>query len=274
MKRLMLAATLAAAPATAVAKDAKFVEASAVADKPTVALDPARGHILLRSPSQISLYLMKMPSEQDRVVYDSLREEALADARKSYARKLAAYERDRKAVSGTQARQPEKLIEPTEANFEFTPFELLATVPIGPMNRFAKGQGGASTYLHAVTPGRYRVYGPIAAGANGAMVGACYCMGSVSFEARAGEIVDIGALANLDAPIMAGAVVASSAPKGHAAAPPLDPRLTGMMVRPAQFRPVGKLPNHFGIAITRLPEMAGVMRYDRDRIVDLTGGGQ
>lgn len=272
MKRLVLvAAALVAAPAAA-AKDPKFVEAKAVADKPAVTLDPARAHILLRSPAQASLYLMKVPSNADQAAYDRLRAEELADARKDYVRKLATFERRRKEAAAAKLRPPEKPVEPTDANFEFTPFGLLAAVPVGPLNRFGKGPGGASTYLHAVTPGRYRVYGPIAAGGNGAMVGACYCMGSVAFDAGAGEVVDISALAQIGAATMAGPAV--DTPKAAPIAlAPVDPRLAGAAVKPARFRPVGKLPNYFGLAITRLPEMPGVMRYERDRIVDLTGGG-
>jgi len=50
----------------------------------------------------------------------------------------------------------------------------------------------------------------------------------------------------------------------------IDPRLNGAHVVPARFRPVGKLPNYFGLPINRMPAIPGVMRYDRDRIVDLT----
>jgi hypothetical protein len=33
-----------------------------------------------------------------------------------------------------------------------------------------------------------------------------------------------------------------------------------------------ELPNYFGLSIDRFPAIDGVMRYDRDRIVDLTAG--
>jgi hypothetical protein len=59
--------------------------------------------------------------------------------------------------------------------------------------------------------------------------------------------------------------------KDGATLPPVDARLAGMTVRPATFRPVGKSPNYYGLAITRMPAMPGVMRYDRDRTVDLAG---
>jgi hypothetical protein len=271
---LLIAAALIAAPALA-KKAPEFVKSDAVGDKAAIALDPTLGHILLRSPNQRALYLMKVPSAEDQVAYDALKADAFADAREKYAKKLASYESLRKQrAAGSQVSVPDKPVEPTEAGFEFTPFDLLATVAIGPLFRFAKGDGGASTYLHAVTPGRYKIYGPISAGANGAVMGVCYCMGSVSFEVKAGEVTDISALATLppeETPD--GVVLIGAKMKDGAALPPVDPRLAKTTITPARFRPVGKAPNYYGLAITRMPAMAGVMRYDRDRVVDLTGEG-
>jgi hypothetical protein len=270
----LIATALIAAPALA-KKDPEFVKSDSIGDKPAVVLDPTQGHILLRSPNQRALYLMKMPSAEDQVAYDALKAEAYADARKKYEKKSASYQAalKQKADGATQVSVPDKPIEPTEAGFEFTPFGLLASVAIGPLYRFAKGDGGASTYLHAVTPGRYRIYGPISAAGNGAMIGACYCLGSVSFDVKAGEVTDISTLAMIapeDAPD--GVPQVAGKMKDGAVLPPVDPRLASAKVTPASFRPVGKSPNYFGLAITRMPAVPGVMRYDRDRVVDLTGG--
>ena len=106
-------------------------------------------------------------------------------------------------------------------------------------------------------------------------------MGSVAFTARAGEIADLGVImAKADAPAKA-ADGDSSAPLPVSQHPYLvpapggvmsDPRLAGLPIVPARFHAVGKLPNYYGVTITRMPEMPGVLRYDRDRIVD--AGGQ
>lgn len=291
MKRILLSAAiaLALAPAAAAAKDKTpvFVEASAVKDKASVAFDPAKAYILVRSNVAMPLMLMKAPTPEDQAQYDRLRADAFAQARAKYAKKLARYQRDKAvaeemAAHGTATPLPEAPIEPTEANFEFTAFDLLANVPIGPLNRFAKGDGGASTYLEQVTPGTYRVYGPVGFGNQGASYGTCFCMGSVTFEARAGEIVDLGMMHMLtgdeakpeagdstgivDSEAIAGYQFLQPAPVGAA----LDPRLAGQKVTPARFTPVGKRPNYYGLTIGRMPAMPGVMRYDRDRIVDLT----
>lgn len=281
---MMLGAIVAlsmAVPAVARDKDIAFVTTAPVKDKPAIALDPAKAHILLRSDGAIPLHLMRVPDAQDQANYDRMRAEALAEARRKYGKQLAKYESAKRAAAKApkgdpRARIPEKPVEPTESNFEFTPFGLLAGVSIGPMNRFAKPDGGMSVYLQAVTPGTYRIYGPLSVMPNGAVFGSCFCMGSVRFEARAGEIVDMGMVETKSA------LAASQDGEGERLVPlafriqpaslamVIDPRLQGATVRPALYRPAGKLPNYFGLAIGRIPEMPGVMRYDRDRIVDLS----
>ena len=262
-----------AAPAAAKEKPPVFVTAAPVKDKPAVSLDPAQGHVMVRAHGTLPLYLMRIPSAEDAAAYRRLRDEAFATAREKYAKRLASYQRQMKAFEdqpkGTPgAQRPETPVEPTEANFEFTPFEMLTGVAIGPLNRFAKAEGGGSTYLHALTPGSYRVYGLINAAQNGAMTGVCYCMGSVGFDVRAGEITDLGHVKLMPATEVD--LKAPVPPLFEPATMPLDPRLASATVRPAAFRPVGKLPNYFGLTISRVGEMPGVLRYDRDRIVDLT----
>lgn len=287
MNKLLLSALASLALASpAIARDDHpvFVETKAVKDKPVVTLDPARAYVLLRTDEAVPLYLMRVPTTEDQTVYAQLRAEAFAEAREKYLKKRASYDRAVAAAAklpkgSPKPRIPDEPVEPTEGNFEFTPFGMMAAVGIGPLDRFAKAKGGASTYLQEVTPGEYRVYGPLALANGAAPLGTCFCMGSVKFEARAGEIVDMGV-------ILTDGVERPKAPPGDSSMPvvmdipnylgpapagmTLDPRLAQMTIRPAAYRPVGKLPNYFGVAIGRIPEMAGVLRYDRDRIVDLT----
>lgn len=292
MKRILsgVAIGLALMPiGAAMAKDKSpvFVEASAVKDKARVAFDPSKAYILVRSNVATPLMLMKLPTPDDQAQYDKLRAEAFAKARAKYAKKLARYQREAAAAEATNASRaatplPERPIEPTEANFEFSALGQLAQVQFGPLDRFAKGDGGASTYLEQVTPGTYRIYGSIGYGNNGAVFGGCFCMGSVKFEARAGEIVDLGYIHVLtgdearpqagdstgivDPEALAGYQYLQPAPAGTA----LDQRLAEQKITPAHFTPVGKLPNYYGLTVGRMPAMPGVMRYDRDEIVDLT----
>lgn len=134
--------------------------------------------------------------------------------------------------------------------------------------------------MQAVTPGVYRIYGPITVVPNGAVMGTCLCMGSVSFEARAGEIVDMGTLLvkapateELASPHAEGIRPLNFQLMPAAADMAVDARLKDATIRPAAYRPVGKLPNYYGIEVGRITEMPGIIGYDRDRIIDLTTTG-
>ena len=273
-----------AAPAVAKDKVPVFVETVAIKDKPAVALDPAKAYVMLRADMAVPLYLMKVPTADDQATYDQARADALAKAHEKYVRKQAQYnaavKEKAEAPRGTTLQPlPDKPFEPTEANFDFTPFPLLAGVSIGPINRFAKAEGGFSTYVQELTPGEYRIYGPLAVAPGGGAMGSCFCMGSVAFEAKAGEIVDIGMIEAKGTFVKRpeGDSSAPIVPEGSFLTPArpevaIDPRLAGARVVPAKFRPIGKLPNYFGLTISRIPAIPGVMRYDRDRTVDLTAG--
>lgn len=289
MKKLLIAvaALSLAAPALAKDKDPVFVISNVIKDKPgPVAIAPQMAYVMMRSDAAMPLYIMKVPSAEDQVAYDKMRADALVKAHGKYVKKLKEYDAAVKTNAdlpkgAPRAALPDKPVEPTEANFEFTPFPLLAGVSIGPLNRFAKG-GAAdlSTYLQELTPGEYRIYGPISVMPGAGAMGSCFCMGSVSFTAKAGEVTDIGVVdVNYTEPV--------KRPEGDSSAPvvrngqflvatrmgaTIDPRLAGATVVPAKFKPVGKLPNYFGMTIARMPAMPGVMRYDRDRVVDLTTG--
>ncbi|WP_010543302.1 hypothetical protein [Sphingomonas elodea] len=271
---------LLAAPALAGEKPPVFVKTKAMADKPAVALNPAFGYVLLRTDVAMPMHLMRIPTEAERTTYADLRARAFAEARRKYEKKLKSYEDALKARKSGAANTPvpEKPVEPTEANFQFVPFERMAAASIGPTNRFAKQDGGGSTYLQELTPGEYRLYGPVMVMPQGGAAGTCWCMGSVKVEVRAGEITDLGYIASKQGkPIVAVADknfpapqaipnLLGPAPDGQA----IDPRLANLPIRRASYRPVGKLPNYFGVMIGRIPEIPGVLRYDRDRIVDLT----
>lgn len=272
---ILLAACVAALPQIAAAKSKVpvFVEAKHVKDAPAVTLDPAKAYIMLRAAHAMPMHFVKIASAEDQIAYDKLKAEAFAEAREDYAKDLAKYERDLAVAKKTSGmKEPKKPIEPTEANFQFTRFAQMANFTMGPLNRFHSKDG--STYLHAVTPGKYRIFGqfdPLVG------VGVCYCMGSVTFDAEAGKITDLGTmttdLANSGPPEKGD----SSSPRVAAAAmalepvknsTPVDPRLKALPRTAADLRAAGKMANYFGIAISRLPAIPGVLSYRRDQIVD------
>lgn len=281
MRLLAVCAAASLFGSAAVAKDVPFMVTSVVKDKPTVSLDPAMGHVLLRSGVAMPLMFMRVPSAEDQARYDGMRAEGLAKAKRKYAEKMKNYDRDLKTYdrmkkAGQTWSKPEKPVEPTEENFEFTAFGMMSNFSIGPLNRFSKGGPVGSVYLQSVTPGTYRAYGMIMLGSNGGMSGLCFCMGSIQFDVAPGEVTDLG-LVNMGSAMMPGNPddLSTAEAGGFTWIPgsssmSVDSRLSGYTVKPAKFRPIGKLPNYFGIAIDRMPAIKGVMRYDRDRIVDLT----
>lgn len=282
MKYMILAsvAVVAVVPQIAAAKEKPpvFVEAKMVKDAPSVTLDPSKAYILLRTPGATPVAFSKVPTAEDATAYERLKAAVYADARENYAKKLVRYESDRALAAKTAGmKAPTPPVEPTEANFRFATFEQLANFGIGPFNRFANKP--VSVYLHAVTPGTYRIMGQMSPVLGG---GLCYCMGSVTFQAVAGNITDLGTLdADPDAP---------PPPKGDSSAPRVfayaltltpassatvvDPRLAALPRVDAQYRAAGKTVNAWGIAVARLPRIAGVLDYERDRIIDVAASTQ
>jgi hypothetical protein len=134
------------------------------------------------------------------------------------------------------------------------------------------------TYLLAVLPGSYVLYGQ--RDANG--TGVCLCMGSVRFDVAPGQVVDLGAVTfpGLEA---AGAPASTrlamtdgGQPSIRLAQPPADfgvpARLAGFTIVPAQLHAADKMANFFGLYIDRYPATENVVRYERDLVIDARTG--
>ncbi|HEX8624028.1 MAG TPA: hypothetical protein VF782_03005 [Allosphingosinicella sp.] len=136
--------------------------------------------------------------------------------------------------------------------------------------RLTGGGREGKTYLKAVRPGSYILYGNIGIGLNGAHIGVCFCMGSLRFEAPAGQIVDLGLIQYPDASVVKrpwGVTIFPVAPDMVVPA-----RLTGLPRIAAEFRAGPKMPNWFGVEIDRHDAMPGVLAYDRDIPIDVRAG--
>lgn len=270
------------ATSPAMARDPVFVQSAPVKDQPAVRLDPAKGYILVDSHGPLQLMLMKIPSAEDRVAYTALRAERLATLQRRYERAAKAYpaqfEAWRKDRSQLRGDRPAMPIAPTDETLDTPPFEQMTAVEFGPLNRFGRvsgANGAISTYLQSITPGRYRLYGPVSSIPNGS-VGICYCMGSIGFEVKAGEVVNLG-IAGSETFVYD---ATQTAEDSFSRQPPIfvartesmqvDARLKDAPIVPATFFPVGKLPNFYGVLVSRVAPMPGVIAYQRDRIIDLT----
>ena len=260
-----------------------------IKDAPTVQLDLSGAYILLRSATPASINLFRLATPPEVEDYRGRRWQALQKAHAKWIKKHAEWEQEVKALQlgatgGSASEEPQ---EPTDANFDFPPIDKENLLGFGPLNRFAKESGGSSTYLQRVWPGRYVLYGSIFVNPNGGAAGTCVCMGTVAFDAKAGEITDVGSITLGADPIAfprslekakpeeieglrSGAITMMRLTPANGSMP-VDPRLTSFKIVPASYRAAGPVPNYYGVQVDRLTAIPGILAYDRDKIVDATG---
>jgi hypothetical protein len=261
-------ALFAAIPAAAQSVEFKAVEAKNLGTKHKI--DPAKGYILVSSPTRSVGTFIKTPDDADRAEYQVDWDKGFAKAQKKYASAMKSWEQDRAAKRPTG----DKPIEPTPATFSIGEIERRLTVGFGPMFVFEKAENNAVSYLIEVEPGTYTYYGPISLLPNGAAFGTCYCMGSVKFEVKPGVIANLG-------DFLSGGWVSDEAVRLAAAVPPPPGRvpvpvsypvpaaLSQYRVENAELRAAGKMNNFFGLTVQRMPPVEGVLGYDRDKVIDL-----
>jgi hypothetical protein len=221
------------------------------------AVDPASAYLLVR---------LMVPKGADRYDFVLLRELTRAERDGYEAARAAAL---------AKAKNPERF------KFAYEGASNVARVPA--TERYAE-DGETAIYLLRVRPGSYLVAGP--AGIRGGVPIHCLCMGSVKFEAKAGEITDLGYLltARIDRPTTIPELqplVGRAKQRTHFVfqfASGVRPYREGMPVpdavkgKPhvaADYRAVGKLPNLFGLQVSRLAPLPGVLAYDEDRVIDV-----
>ena len=258
-----------------------------------VTLDPAAGYIFVQATTRTFGTFLRVPDAETRAIYEKDREEAFAKAQKKYASALRNWETAFKArQTNPNIQVPPKPVEPTRETFQIDPIELRDMTSFGPMFIYNKGEGRFA-YLQKVRPGTYVYYGPVSAAPNMPAFGLCNCMGSVRFEVKPGTITDLG-----------NSLVAASAPEppfdvqtqdalrradekaAKDGAPQADRALTNpntlayglpdtLKAWPAmrgEFSASGKMNNYFGLMITRMQPIPGVLGYRRDAVVDLRSG--
>jgi hypothetical protein len=237
-------------------------------ERDAVSIDPQRSYIFFRTHAPQALRLMREATPQDQAAWRTARSAALARAQAGYDH---AVDRYRIAVRDCETRRcrdaPERPVRATDENFNFPPAEAgnFLEVSSGPV--FSR-DGDTFTYLIAVPPGTYAVYGTTVSFGAG-LVNMCQCMGSVRFDAPAGRIVDLGVVSY------------SGIEGGFSITPVITPvvtpyapdmarpaRLNGLPVIPAELRAVDKIPNYLGGLINRHPPLRGVLRYEGDRVID------
>jgi hypothetical protein len=259
-----------------------------VKDTPTVQLDPNAAYILLRSPNPVPVNLFRIATPDEVAEYKARRGEKLAKAHAKWAKAHNIWKKDMvdwRKSPGTYKHPGDEPVEPIDANLNYAALDQENLLGFGPLNRFAKEKGGTSTYLQRVWPGRYVVYGSVMVNPNGGGIGFCVCMGTIAFDAKPGEIVDVGLvkasatdaltypnMLNKAEPAEVAGLQDGSITMMRWTLPgaslPVDPRLSSYKIVPASFKPAGPVPNYYGVQVDRMTAIPGVLSYDRDKIVD------
>lgn len=143
------------------------------------------------------------------------------------------------------------------------------------------------TFLVAVRPGTYWLYGEKTKYNPEGPYLNCLCMGTLRFEARAGTITDLGRIRNLaretrngkepDADGNARMLIGSRSIRAIMVEPSNDRQsvpesLVSFPRVAAEYHAAGSLPNIDGTMIDRVSAMPGVIAFDRDRIIDVRTG--
>ncbi len=278
-----IAATAAGLAFTAAPVAAQELENEAIElkdiERGNASLDPAKGYIFMHSPERRGVMFIKAPNEQDIAEYEAEWREEFEKAKQRYPRRLASWERRReRAARSGDHRATERPVEPTEENFAISAIETRLKVFVGPQYVFDKGKHDDGEkffqYLQEVEPGTYTLYGPMVDAGN-AVVGQCFCMGTVQFEVKAGEITNLGDMLTMgwagnDALALTSAMYL---PDPDRVASPIDystpAGLTGLPIVEAELHAAGKVNNFYLVGVSRMPPMDGVLRYERDTVIDV-----
>lgn len=266
------------------------VEFDAIEEKNLISgkdtLDPEKAYIYVKAPHRSNGLFVKTPDAADVSEYREYWDKRMDKAQRRYVSRKKSYDRNYPAwlKSGKRTEKPKKPIEPTPANLDADPIEQFMLVTFGPQFVYSKNtedkKNKVFSYLIAVEPGEYSYYGPVFYIPNAQAMGTCYCMGTVRFEAKAGEVTSLGDLLALgwaDDETFAKAFVGIDdlerpSPK------PVDWSVPALLEEfgavPADLRAARKINNFLGIRIARMPPYEGVLAYDRDRIIDLKSAPQ
>ena len=249
-----------------------------------VKLDPASGYILVSGSTRQFMMFLRLPDDESRNAWEKDRQVAFAKEHKRWDSAMASWRNEVQLAEQSKAKPPAPPVEPKIETFVNDPLELRDVAGFGPMSVYAKGE--TISDLERVKPGTYIWYGNVMGGYGLPAGGICMCMGSIRFEVKPGVVTNLGnALQTLprvteDNDVQR--VEAKKAAEKRAAAgkdpvspmdfgPPLYPipaTLTGWPTVQPEFYASPKMNNYFGVLVSRLSPIPGVLGYHRDVVVD------
>ncbi len=253
-----------------------------------VRIDPSIGYIMISGAERQMGMFIRVPDADTWREWEADRLKAFTKAQRKYPSKLASWESQAAVARQSGAAVPAKPDEPKLERFMIDPIELRDIEAYGPMYAYSKDS--VVTYVSSVKPGTWIWYGPIMMAPNGTSVGSCNCMGTVKFEVKPGVLTDLGnslaLLPQWDSEKDVGRLLldemnAKRAANGKA---PLKTLNTGQLrygapaslaawpVAKAELQASGKLNNFYGLTISRVAPIPGVLAYKRDTIIDVRTG--
>lgn len=282
---LGLGAMVAFSPVQAGKNDLEF---KAVEEKKllngTHQFDESKGYIFLHSNARQFGVFIKEPDAQDIAAYEADWTEKFEKAKSKYERRIKTWQKLKDAKSSGAGKKP---VEPTEENFSIGPIEIRNTASFGPQFIFSKDKSDKDnpvfSYMIELEPGTYLYHGPLMALPGAPVGGVCYCMGSVQFEVKAGEITDLGnfltnapAIDNGGSDTVGPMFLRKTAPDSKQMRWLRNPvkfglpdSLSAYESVQASFAPSGKMNNVYRAMVSRMGPVEGLFRYDRDQVVDM-----
>jgi hypothetical protein len=284
MKRILTliagALALAATPVAAQKVKPDLAESKAIELKNLTSgkakIDPAKAYIFVRSPqNRANGIFLKTPGPEEIANYETKWREEFAEAQADYPKALKRYE----AAAKTGRPPKQKPVEPTEQSFAIDPIDFRMIVSYGPQFIFDKTEGESKSfsYLIEVEPGEYTFFGPILYLPGTQVFGQCYCMGSVKFDAKAGQITSLGDFLSLgwaDRTALEQSTFERELLPDRPAKPTdwsVPQSLAQYPHAKAELRAAGKRNNFLRALVGRIPPVPGVLAYNRDVPVDLVG---
>ncbi|NML04513.1 hypothetical protein [Sphingomonas sp. G-3-2-10] len=258
-----------------------------------VTIRPDRAYLIIRvhKPKGVPTFepvLMRIPARAEMDAYNVAKAQAFAEAEP----KLKA-ERERALARKSQAEAAGKKFNgdippvPSLETFNFVYAGTLNVNAIANNWPFVKGQPD-SLFLVETLPGDFVLYGASwGMGWQGLHV--CFCLGTVGFTAKAGEVTDLGtfyadaAKSKSIVPELAAEtgfgpssdtpnVLIAGTVRPVAPGTALPPALAGVTVVRGEYRAVGKYFNPNAGGVNRLVPVPGVLSYDRGKVIDVKSG--
>jgi hypothetical protein len=289
--RALIAFALLLAPAMVQARAGREMVEIKAGDPVTIR--PDRAYILFRSvrpegAMALEPVFLRIPSADEMARYDEARRQAFVRAEPGLVRRRESMLRAKAAAEARGQSYRDEIPPPPSADtFNFDYDEIHNLQNIDTDLALVRGRNEA-IYLVEVIPGDYVLYGTTFDSARPPLH-VCMCLGTIGFAARAGEVTDLGqffsdfvhrdsVVPELRAESGFGPTMAPIFPLGGATIRPVQPGasvplvLQGAVVRPAEYRAVGKFFDPRAMMINRLVPVPGILAYDGGRVIDVRTG--